>query len=55
MDYEKEINRLCDELKWDPVYPCSECPRKDEDFCSNRKCLETLQKERQRNESIVSN
>ena len=42
MDYEKEINRLCDELKWDPVYPCSECPRKDEEFCSNRKCLETL-------------
>lgn len=47
MDYEKEINRLCAELKWDLIYPCSECPRKDEEFCSNRKCLETLQKERE--------
>ena len=46
----EEINRLCEELKWDPIYPCSRCPRKDEEFCSNRKCLETLQKEKEKTE-----
>ena len=44
MDYGKEINRICEHLGMNIIYPCEECPRKEEEFCSNRRCLETLQK-----------
>jgi len=44
MNYGEEITKLEKELGMDPIYPCNDCPRKEEEFCSNRKCLETLQK-----------
>lgn len=44
MNYGEEIAKLEKELGMDPIYPCDDCPRKEEEFCSNRRCLETLQK-----------
>lgn len=43
MDYDKEIRKLEEALGMDPIWPCGSCIRKDEEFCSNKRCLQTLE------------
>lgn len=54
MDYNKEIRKLEEALGMDPIWPCGSCIRKDEEFCSNRRCLQTLE-EMKRNADASGN
>lgn len=55
MDYGKEINELIKELNLDEVYPCDECLRIYERFCSNDQCLETLTRMKNENTGNTDN
>ena len=42
MNYDEEILRLVKELGLEETYPCKDCTREYELWCSNAQCVETL-------------